>query len=289
MMKKTLGFLGIFFFIYMTVFAKSFLRPEHGLTFGEIKKINQEIQMLYQQSLKEYLLEYVQGRLKFTATSCQIRDPEIGCLSFHKHPSSWNLQVDFKTSKILKLQGFNMLKLVRHKGQNHSLRIYDSDGRVIQFPFKKGKIMTPIFPLGHTKINYEKVENIVSETDYIYNKYLKAAMRQYSGEQWTYPIPLCDKDLEKLGCVSYKKNDQTWLLLVKLNRRASDEFSGFNQIILRHRADGLGELELSDRRGRSLFFPIVNAQLKDLFIPMEISSSRQAPVDAQQVKLANRK
>ena len=271
-MKKIYGFLGVFFFFYMTISAKNFRQPEEGLTFGEIQKINQEIQMLYQGSLKEYILLYVQGKLKFTAKTCQIRDPEIGCLSFHKHPHSWNLSVDFKTAKILKLQGFNKLTFVRHKGTKRTLRLYDSEGRMMRFPFKRGHIQNPIFPIGNSRIRYEKIENVVVEVAALYKESLKEAMSEYSGKQWTYPLPRCDKDRVQLGCVSYKKNNQTWLVQVRLNKRTSAKFSGFRHIFLRHRADGLGELELMDRQRRRLFFPIVNEKLQDLFIPINTRS-----------------
>ncbi len=286
-MKKIYGILGMFFFFYMTVSAKNFLQPEHGFTFGEIQKINQEIQMLYQDSLKEYMLQYVQGKLKFTSKTCQIRDPQIGCLSFHKHPDAWNLRIDFKTSKILKLQGFNKLTFVRHKGTKRALRLYDSEGRMMRFPFKRGQIQNPIFPIGNSRIRYEKIANIVAEVASLYKESLKEAMREYSGKQWSYPLPRCDKDRVKLGCVSYQKNNQTWLVLAQFNRRTSANFSGFRQLILRHRADGLGELELVDRQRRRLFFPIVNEKLQDIFIPMNIPLPPQKSNPSSQMRSAS--
>lgn len=278
MKKLVMLAIGLFLFCE-TVLADSFQQPKHGFDFQDIQKITQEVQRLYEGSLHEYLLQYTQGILKFTSKTCQIRDPQIGCLTFHKNQKSWNLRVDFKTSRVLKLYGFHQLILLQEKNKRRWLRLYDREGRVIRFPFRRGKIQKPILPFMDTTIAYETIENIVSGITTIYEGSLKKPMQRYSGEQWIYPLSPCDRDLLNLGCVSYGKNPQIWLILVKLNQEWRQELSGFHQIIFRNRADGLGELELQNLQSRSLYFPIINWNLKDIFLPMPLK--KKAPSKRQ--------
>ncbi len=262
------------YFSCMSVFANDFQQPGEGFTFGIIKKINQEVQTIYEHTLKENMQQYIQGRLKFTDKVCQIRDYQTGCLTFSKRQKFWSLRVDLNTAKMVKLHGFNKLIFNRYKNKKRVLYLHDSRGRVIQFPFRSGRLQNPIVPLAKSKISYEKIENIVFEVKYIYNT-LKLAMDHYSGEQWDYPLSRCDRNLLSLGCVSYQKSPDVRLILVKLNQQTASQLFGFSRIYYRNRLDGLGEFELSANNQRRLFFPITNGRLEDIFIPMDVAETLQ--------------
>ncbi|MBF0287545.1 MAG: hypothetical protein HQM14_06980 [SAR324 cluster bacterium] len=262
------------YFSCVSIFANDFKQPDDGLTFGAITKINQEVQLIYENTLKDNMRQYIQGKLKFTDRICQIRDPQTGCLTFSKRPGFWSLRADLITSEAVKLRGFHKLIFNRYTNKKRTLHLYDSRGRVIQFPFRQGRVQNPIVPLGKSKISYEKIENIVFEMKYIYNT-LKPAMDHYSGEQWDYPLNRCDRNLLSLGCVSYQKSSDLRIIFVKLNQQTASQLFGFSQIYYRNRLDGLGELELSAHRRRTIFFPITNGRLEDVFIPMHVADTLQ--------------
>lgn len=260
---------GLFFF-HSWAMADSFQRPEHGLSFGAVQKINEEMQTLYAARLKSYMSDYVQGVLQFTTDECQIRDPQMGCVTFLKTHQTWLLQVSFNTPRRLRLHGFDNLLFIREKNRQW-MRLFDPEERMMRFPIRKGEIQAPFVPFSGATIGYKPLENIFLEVSALYENSLKEAMQHYSGEQWIYPEASCDPDFLALGCVSYSKNAWVWLILVQLNQQWRKELAGFHQILLRHRADGLGELEIQHPQDRSLYFPIVNWNLKDLFIPMPIA------------------
>lgn len=256
------------FFLSVNVYG--FQQPDDGFSFGEIKKINQEVQSLYEEYLRKEILKYTQGKLKFTSTFCQTRAPQIGCITYSQNRQYWSLRVDLITARELKLVGFKKLILKRFKNRKQTLNIFDSRGRVIRFFFKNGKIQPPVIPLGHSTISYQKVENIIFHIDNIYNEFLKKPMAQYSGEQWNYPLPKCDKNLLFLGCASYVKSPEEWTMAIHFNKQTTAEFSGFHKMKYRKHPDGLSELEVEAPRNKKVYFPIVNGILKDIFIPADV-------------------
>ena len=262
---------GSFVFFHTSVSAESFQRPEQGLTFGAIQKINGEVQRMYEERLKNYMVRYVKGILQFTTRHCQIRDPQLGCLTFVKTHQARSMQVDFNTPAMLKLQGFERLLFIRENNQRQSMRLFDREGRVIRFPFQKGQIQAPFVPFAGGTIRYDQLEMVFLNLTVLYEESLKEAMQQYSSEQWTYPQAPCDRDFLALGCASYRKNDWVWLMVVRLNPLWQRQLAGFRQILFRHRADGLGELEIQNPQQQSLYFPIATWQLKDLFVPMPLA------------------
>lgn len=243
-------------------------QPEEGLTFQEIRTINQEIRQLYHGVLKEDFRNYLRHTLRFTTNACQVRYPKIGCLTFQRKQGVISVQVDFVAGKTILLKGFNRLILKQDAERKRSIELYDSRNKMIYFPFSKTDVELPVLPLGKTTIHYDKIKKLVIETNELYQATLKDVMRHYRHEQWMYPLKACDSRFLDLGCVSYRKDLDIWLISIEFEEQTRKDFSGFHQLIFRKRADGLGEIELNTSDGQEVFFHIVNERLEDAFVPM---------------------
>lgn len=260
----------IYFFLANTIWASGFNAPDEGLHWREVQTIQKEVTTLYDQVLREHLESYLRGKLKFTATSCQIRLPEIGCLTFRKKGRTAQIEVDFIAAKMVHLRGFGRLTLQQAQKRTRSLKLEDSQNRMILFPIVEKMLQFPVIPLNQGTIDFEALRKIETEVQALYTGTLQRTMKRYSGEQWRYPLDRCDTNLLELGCVTYAKISGYWMLSIQLEEALSQDLQGFDQLILRKRNDGLGELELRATEGRHLFFPTVNDQLKDLFIPTDL-------------------